>query len=92
MSDSNTFQLPRLRPAWDNMIKPYDNTLAKNYDMMRNISFHDPYYAFVASYELQIMDYIGACNYKTAKQNILYNDGALGFIKGSPYTQLFNRM
>ena len=74
------------------MIKPYDNTLAKSFKEMRNISLQDPYYGFVASYEVQTLDYTGACIFKTARQKIMYNDGAFAFLKGSPYTQLFNRM
>ena len=73
------------------MVNPHENTLAKNNEELRNISLHDPYYGFVASYEIQTLDYTGACIFKTAKQQLIDNDGAFAFIKGSPYTHLFNR-
>ena len=84
--------MPRLRPVWNKLIKPYPDTLASSYGEMRNTSLRDPYYAFIGSYEFQRLDYIGTCSYKVARQKIKFNDGAIAFPKGSMYTRLFNRV
>ncbi|XP_045135079.1 probable glutamate receptor [Portunus trituberculatus] len=84
------FQSQGFQEYWNALIEPYSDTLATSYDELRSLASRDPDFAYVGSYEIQKLDPVGACIFHSARQHLLFNDGALGWPKGSPYTGIFD--
>ncbi|KAK3865703.1 hypothetical protein Pcinc_028713 [Petrolisthes cinctipes] len=84
------FKNPNFRDYWRALIEPHPDTLARSYSELRYNAEQDPSYVYVGSYEIQRLDPLGACTFKSARQHLLYNDGSLGWPRGSPYVQLFD--
>ncbi|XP_071544810.1 glutamate receptor ionotropic, kainate 1-like [Panulirus ornatus] len=75
---------------WEALIEPYSDTLMKSYKELRSHALEDSGYAYVGTYEIQRLDPVGACTFRSARQHLLFNDGALGWPRGSPYVQVFD--
>ncbi|XP_063587892.1 glutamate receptor ionotropic, kainate 2-like [Penaeus indicus] len=75
---------------FNSLILPYPDTLAKSYKELRAQALKDSDFAYVGTYEIQRLDSVGACTFRSARQHLLFNDGSLGWPKGSPYVQLFD--
>ncbi|XP_063874169.1 probable glutamate receptor [Scylla paramamosain] len=84
------FQSQGFQEYWTELIEPYSDTLATSYDELRSLASRDPDFAYVGSYEIQRLDPVGACIFHSARQHLLFNDGALGWPNGSPYTGIFD--
>ncbi|XP_069943415.1 probable glutamate receptor isoform X3 [Cherax quadricarinatus] len=72
------------------LIEPYTDTLKKSIIELRTLALKNSDYAYVGSYEVQRLDSVGACIFKSAHRHLLFNDGALAWPQGSPYLQLFD--
>lgn len=81
--------MPSKIEYYKQMVLPFTDTRQKNFSAIKDIALSDPYYAFFATYEIQRSSYEGACVFTSSKQDILYNDGALAFKKGSHFVPLF---
>ncbi|XP_045610633.2 probable glutamate receptor isoform X2 [Procambarus clarkii] len=84
------FKSQKFLEYWETLIEPYSNTVVKTYTELRALALKSNNYAYVGSFEVQILDPVGACTMKSARQHLLFNDGALGWPQGSPYLQLFD--
>ncbi|XP_076031725.1 putative glutamate receptor isoform X2 [Oratosquilla oratoria] len=84
------FESDQFRYVWDKAIAPHSDTVAMSYGELRERTLKDSNFVFVGTYEIQRLDFTGACIFQAAKQHIAYNDGALGWRKGSPYVHIFD--
>nr|XP_053633031.1 LOW QUALITY PROTEIN: glutamate receptor-like [Cherax quadricarinatus] len=74
------------------LIEPYTDTLKKSIIELRTLALKNSDYAYVGSYEVQRLDSVGACIFKSAHRHLLFKDGALAWLRGSPYLQLFDHL
>lgn len=65
--------------------------MATSYDELRSLAMWDSDFAYVGSYEIQRLDPVGACTFHSARQHLLFNAGALGWPRGSPYVEIFDK-
>lgn len=86
------FQSPAWLPYYDKLVKPNRDidTEDRNFTRLKNLGLEDPYFAFIATYEVQRSTYSGACSLGHTKQDVMYNDGSLALKKESPLTPLFS--
>nr|XP_027233431.1 uncharacterized protein LOC113824843 [Penaeus vannamei] len=77
---------------FNSLIAPHPDTLAKSYKELRAQALEDSDFAYVGTYEIQRLDSVGACTFRSARQHLLFNDGSLGWPKGAPYVQLFDHL
>lgn len=64
--------------------------MATSYADLRAMALRDSDFTYVGSYEIQRLDPVGACTFHSARQHLLFNDGALGWPRGSPYVEIFD--
>ncbi|XP_066955752.1 glutamate receptor ionotropic, kainate 2-like [Macrobrachium rosenbergii] len=84
------FRKPTFRVYWNSLIAPYEDTLPLTYEELRGSALASPKYGYVGSYEVQRLDPIGACTFRSARQHLLFNDGSLAWGKGFPYGPVLN--
>ncbi|XP_042871083.1 glutamate receptor-like [Penaeus japonicus] len=84
------FKNQNFKQYLNSLILPYPDTLAKSYKELRAQALKDSDFAYVGTYEIQRLDSVGACTFRSARQHLLFNDGSLGWPKGSQYIQIFD--
>ncbi|KAK7079616.1 hypothetical protein SK128_004458 [Halocaridina rubra] len=77
---------------WNALIAPYSGTVSTTYSELRAQALKDPKFAYIGSYEVQRLDPIGSCTFRSARQHLVFNDGALAWAKDFPYGPVFDHV
>ncbi|KAA0202539.1 Ionotropic receptor 200 [Hyalella azteca] len=81
---------PSYVKLYEQLVEPHKDTQSRNFTALKLSALRDPYFAVLATYEVQRSSYDGGCLLANSKLDLMFNDGAFAFRKGSHFVPLFS--
>ncbi|KAF2357144.1 Ionotropic glutamate receptor, partial [Trinorchestia longiramus] len=75
---------------YERLVLPYSDTQDRNFSKLKLRALSDPYFSLLATYEIQRSTHDGSCLLVHSKFDVMYNNGAYAFTRGSHFVPLFN--